>query len=284
MKRPPRPSLRPFVSELWAMARPVGGGPSAAACERMLPSGAMHIAIRLCQQPIRLLDPHAARSDDLGHAVVAGARAAHYLRDVAPAACTVGVQLRPGAAECLFGVPADALAGRHVRLDALCGAAADALRERLLDTPSPAARLDLLEAWLAARLPRVHGVHPAVAEALRDFDAGASVQAAVARSGYSHRRFIALFRRAVGLPPKLYARVRRFRGLIERLSAQPDLAWTELAIDAGYSDQSHFVREFHEFAGVTPQAYRNAAPTMPGHLPAISPAGSRGPDLRRRAL
>ena len=42
----------------------------------------------------------------------------------------------------------------------------------------------------------------------------------------------------------------------------------ELALEAGYSDQSHFNRDFLEIAGMTPQAYRRAAPTSPHHVPA----------------
>lgn len=267
MQRQPSMPLRPFVKLIWATDDiPARRAPVEALREHVLPTGAMHVAIRLDDVPLKVFDASGRRTHDFGHAVVGGARGGYYAKVAGPFR-SVGAQLRPGAAECLFGVPADALAGMHVRLDALCGAGAEALRERLLETGSPAERLDLLERWLAARLPRVHGLHPAVAEALCVFERSASVRAAVERSGYSHRRFIALFRRAVGLPPKLYARVRRFRGLIERLSVQPDLAWTELAVDAGYSDQSHFVREFREFAGVTPQVYRRAAPTNPGHLP-----------------
>jgi len=46
------------------------------------------------------------------------------------------------------------------------------------------------------------------------------------------------------------------------------LPWVALALEAGYSDQSHFNRDFLEIAGMTPQAYRRAAPASPNHVPA----------------
>ena len=117
-----------------------------------------------------------------------------------------------------------------------------------------------------ARLPPVRALHPAVAHALGQLHR-LPVHQVVAQSGYSHRGFIALFRDAVGLSPKRYARVQRFRRVLQRTAADPAVSWIDLALDAGYSDQSHFNREFQEFAGVSPAHYRRARPMSAHHLP-----------------
>jgi AraC-like DNA-binding protein len=80
-----------------------------------------------------------------------------------------------------------------------------------------------------------------------------------------------LFRRAVGLSPKLHCRVVRFRKAL-RDASDRTASWAWIALDAGYSDQAHFNRDFLEFTGVTPTTYRNIAPAFPYHV-AISPAG-----------
>src|SRR5690606_32517985 len=64
----------------------------------------------------------------------------------------------------------------------------------------------------------------------------------VARSGYSHRRFIWLFRNAAGMTPKLYCRVLRFQAILKRVATNPSVSWADLAMESGYSDQSHFNR------------------------------------------
>jgi AraC-like DNA-binding protein len=130
-------------------------------------------------------------------------------------------------------------------------------------------RLDALECMLAGRLPTVSGLHPAIALALQQLPTARSVRDVVNESGYSHRRFIELFSRAVGLTPKVYFRVLRFRRALRSAHAPAGDAWIDLAMAAGYSDQSHFNREFREFVGLTPTDYRDAAPRFAHHVPVV---------------
>jgi AraC-like DNA-binding protein len=246
----------------------------------MLASGATHVVFRLTDQPIQLFADVADRTGTcLGHAVVGGARATFYLRDWVRPVRTVGARLRPGAATLLFGAPAAELAGRHTPLVDLWGRAALEARERLLEAADPERQLALLEALLAARLPAVRGLHPAVAHALARLPEGGDVGAVVDETGYSHRRFVALFRGAVGLPPKLWCRVLRFQQALDLLARRPALPLTEIALAAGYSDQPHLNREFRELAGVSPREYRAAAPASRLHVPV--PAGSISSKTRR---
>lgn len=269
--RPPHPRLAPFVRSVWASDRAPDrpGG-----VEHVLPSGSMHLVFRLGGTGLRLLDAGGgAGGCVLGWAVVGGPRSSFYAKDASCSPGSVGAQLRPGACRPLFGVDADALAERHTPLEALWGAEAGLALERIHAATGPAAQLAVLERLLAARLPLLRGLHPAVAQALHALgEAGGVPIAELARaSGYSHRRFGALFRQQVGLGPKTFARVLRWQTVLARAQSlaragQP-LSWSALALDAGYSDQAHLGREFRALAGVTPEAYRLARPRAVHHLP-----------------
>jgi AraC-like DNA-binding protein len=280
LTRVPGSALRPFVRLLWASdegdaprrglgARAEQRVSTQQARELVLPTGTMHLALRLSDTPLALFDaidaPHART---VSTSVVGGARASFYVRDVSQPVTTVGAQLEPGTAALLLGVPADELAGRHTPLDALWGhAVVERLRDQLAAAPSLECRLLRFEQLLFARLPRLRGLHPAVVEGLVRLARADDVAGAVSASGYSHRHFGNLFRAAVGLSPKLFCRVQRFELALAQAAQSPRSSWSALAQAAGYSDQAHFNRDFRDFAGLTPGRYRALAPRFSHHVP-----------------
>jgi AraC-like DNA-binding protein len=277
IQRSPGPALRPFLRTLWLSRDDRGSANGSTRREHVLPTGDVHIVFRLSGPALRLFDgPEDRIGRSLGRAIVGGARSGYYVRDVSQPVWSVGAQLLPGAAPLLLGAAASELAERHTPLEDLWGAGVREIEERLALAGPDQDRLALFESILAERLPRVRGIHPAVAGALAGLGAHEGVRSLVSRSGYSHRRFVALFREAVGLSPKLYSRVLRFRRMLERAAAPAPPPWATLALDAGYSDQAHLSREFRELAGVTPGEYRALAPAASHHVPIPGEPDSAG--------
>lgn len=266
--RAPQPALSPFVELLWAS----GGGAAWAGGGRrelVLPTGSLHIVVRLEDRPLRVFRS-AADADGLciSGAVIGGARSAPYLKDSSRPVAAVGALLRPGAAGLLIGAPAGAFSGTHTPLEDVWGAAAvERLRNRLAEVAAPARRLDLFEAALISRLPPVRHIDPRIAGALAHLRRGATVGTAAAECALSHRHFTERFRESVGLAPKAWCRVLRFGRALDRLTAQSQITWAELAAAEGYADQAHFVREFRDLSGLTPGEYRRRAPAAPRHVP-----------------
>lgn len=60
------------------------------------------------------------------------------------------------------------------------------------------------------------------------------------------------FQQRIGMPPKFFARLTRFANAWGMKEGNPDTSWTNIAYQSGYFDQMHFIRDFKEFAGVTP--------------------------------
>jgi AraC-like DNA-binding protein len=239
----------------------------------------MHLVFCLADVPLRLFeDADGAPDRTVGHSVVGGSSSRFFVRDVSRPIGSVGAMLHPGAAELLFREHADALAERHTSLEDLWGRWAREARERIVLARGPSAKLALFEALLASRVPKVRAIPPAVAAALARFVAAsdpAGVRGAVQDSGHSHRHFVTLFRRTVGLAPKVHCRVLRFQRVLARLGQIPPQSrapWAAIALDAGYADQSHMNREFRAFAGLTPGEYRLLAPASSHHVPMVEPA------------
>ncbi|MEZ4250774.1 MAG: helix-turn-helix domain-containing protein [Polyangiales bacterium] len=271
VQRDPTPALRPFVATLWAQRSLDRAGSelslealrAAGGLEHVLPTGALHLVFRLGSSSLRVFDPSGEARDFAG-AVIGGARAKAYRRDVTSSGDVVGVQLRLGAASLLFGGSATELSEAHTSLEAVWGREAERVRERLAEAPSLEARLDRVETALLARVASATLPRPEVAIALRQLQAGCSWADVVARSELSERRLRSVFADTVGLAPKAFARVVRFEAALRRLGGTSSAA--QIALDSGFSDQAHFQREFKEIAGMSPGTYRRRAPANRHHV------------------
>lgn len=264
IQRPPALPLRPFVKLFWASDQI--NTESSTDRERLLPTGNMHVVFRLSDQPIRIFDSvEDCKGRTFGCAVIGGLRSSYYVKDVSQHARNVGAVLYPGAAQFLFGAPADEFAEQHTAVDDLWGRHATDVREQLKEESSLQKQLDLFELFLIKKVPQWHSIHPSVAHALKRFPFIDVVQA-VRESGYSHRQFIKLFRTTVGVSPKLYCRILRFQSVLNML-ADPESSSVDIALQAEYSDQAHFNREFREFTGISPGEYRSLCRTTAHHVP-----------------
>jgi AraC-like DNA-binding protein len=71
--------------------------------------------------------------------------------------------------------------------------------------------------------------------------------------GVSERHRRRVFREAVGVSPKAFARLRRFQRAVRAAREDGAASWASIAAGAGYYDQAHLITEFRAIAGVTPR-------------------------------
>jgi AraC-like DNA-binding protein len=263
----PPPELADFVETIWFYQADA----SAAGRERTFPTGQMGIIVSLHDDTISL--PH--REQPQKHhtfpgAIVLGAASRYGVIERGVRSEIAGVQFRPGGGFPFFGYPAGDFQDGNFALEDVWGEAARELRERLLTTPDITSRYrGVVEALLAqARGPLQR--HPGVAYALRELrrvPARASVHRMTSEVGLSPKRFIQLFRDQVGLPPKLFGRVRRFQSVVNRVFGRAEVDWVDEALLSGYYDQSHFAHDFRAFTGLTPAAYLASPGEFVNHVP-----------------
>jgi AraC-like DNA-binding protein len=260
--------LAGFVDCFWHF----DGYPSSHARERALPTGTVKLVVNLHEDRMRVF----LREDDFEGqrfrgSVVCGAQAGYFVLEPSQQMSVVGIHFRPGGAAPFLGEPAGEFTNRHLGLDDVWGAPeASELRERLLEAGSSEAMFGVLEYALLNRLQRPLLAHPAVAYALRQLAARPAVSHISDiqdQTGYGAKRFIELFRNAVGLTPKVYCRIMRFQSVIERLACGRRVEWASVALDGGYCDQSHLNREFRALSGLTPSEYRPGDDDRPNHVP-----------------
>jgi AraC-like DNA-binding protein len=226
----PPPDLVPFVDCFWTSAV------ESESCQRIVPDGCVDV----------LFISHANQVVD---AQVVGAMT--RFRDVRLRAgdSLLGVRFQPGMAEACLQCDIPALNDRLVPFEEILGKAARALVADLGRCDSIEDRVQKLGPRLV-RWPRVTEVQQAIGELVRQ-RGRLSVADFAGAAGLGDRQLRRACYRHSGLGPKQLARILRFRHASSQLrEGVQDLAG--LAIDCGYYDQAHMIRDFRSLAGATP--------------------------------
>jgi AraC-like DNA-binding protein len=228
--------------------------------QRVYPNGAMALVIHLKKPTASYYFED--RVLNVRVPLLAGPYSISFHMDPSESTEVIGILFRPGAGRMFFPVAAHELHNDDVALSEIFPAEADRLLNDLCSAPGEDAQFVVLEQYLSRKLKNAAPLHPAVRHAIERLSgehALRSVRKIQLDTGFSHTRFIQLFREQVGLTPKLFARVRRFHALLGRIDKGLPVHWAALAADCGYFDQAHLIHDFRAFAGATPLEYSRRA-------------------------
>ncbi|HEX8327915.1 MAG TPA: helix-turn-helix domain-containing protein [Hymenobacter sp.] len=174
----------------------------------------------------------------------------------------VGACLHPSAAPALFDLRADELTDSCLDIGLLDNPAR-ALTHHLNPDATLPQQLEQLSAYLLARVaatsrPAVPGVQHALAR-LQATQGRVSLRELQEETQLSERSLQRRFQEQVGISPKLFARICRFQATLHELRAASYDKLSDLAFEHDYADQSHHIRGFREFAGLSPRQYLHQA-------------------------
>jgi|HubBroStandDraft_5_1064220.scaffolds.fasta_scaffold302778_1 AraC-like DNA-binding protein len=189
---------------------------------------------------------------------VLGPRTRALYKFAPPTRAVAKVVFRPGAGYPFFDVPLAELTDRVVSLRDLWGPQADALLDKLVHADTDAQRLAVMRGALVDKLRAPAVFEPAAAPVVRETIRQLAVpQTAVHdvahKLNVSERHLRRAFLEVVGISPKRYARIMRFRQAVARAS-NGAMVWSAIAAESGYFDQAHMCAEFQDLAGITPMA------------------------------
>ncbi|OEU98946.1 AraC family transcriptional regulator [Streptomyces qinglanensis] len=190
----------------------------------------------------------------------------------------VGVQFRPGGFRPFLTTPRPLaqLTGGGLALDEAFGPDGALLPARVLAPDREGERVAALDAFLLSLRPAADPAAEqamALAHRVRTDRSVRRVEHLAAAGGRSVRSLQRLFATYVGVTPKWTILRYRVHEAMERAGG-PGTDWARLAVELGYSDQSHLIRDFTAAVGVSPAAYARAVAAEP------RPPASPGPEDR----
>jgi len=241
-ERPAPEPLREYVRCIRVMVEPSTPEPSPA---RVLPCGCPELVI------------HA--SDAHPRCVLHGqiSRALTAWRGPGSEAGAVSFRFLPDGASALFGLRMDAMTDRRASLSEICGRTGRQFEERSLHWRTMDERIAAGTEFLLARKP-LSAPDPLVRDLVQRIEEcrGQVALAPLKRSfAISARQVERRFTLAVGLTPKLFARIMRLSWFAEHAERCADRKLADIAREVGYFDQAHLNHDFKALTGVSPKEY-----------------------------
>jgi AraC-like DNA-binding protein len=221
---------------------------------RELPAGEVALIISLGPQ-WSSIDPVTGTSIGTLRAFIAGLDDTYSLVDSETSGAAIQVDFTPIGARQLLQLPMHLVSKRTTELTDLFGSEADRLVEQLAEAPDWHGRFLTLDNFLLSRIRRSQRPTREIDWAWRQLDLSrGSIRVAkiTEQLGWTRKRLVKAFRDEVGIPPKVLARVLRFRRALVEFNARTIVDFSQLAVECGYSDQAHMIREFKDLSGLTP--------------------------------
>lgn len=233
--------------------------------ERVFPNGEVELIVQLDE---RYHDVHGPVIRPTPLTCVTGIQTGAMVIQAPPRPCRVlGVRFHPLGAWAILQHPLSELTDVTADLHDLVGSAAGALAERCDDNQDPAGRVRRTIEWLCGRLqhsatvPRLSAAVGRVAERIAKADGVVRIGPLRMAAGLTTGQLAAAFREQIGVTPKRFARIHRFRFALGMLQSGAS-SLSRVALRAGYYDQPHMNAEFRSLAGLSP-CQLLAAPRYP---------------------
>lgn len=220
---------------------------------RLLPDTSIVLAFRLKGN---IIDQSQDLVENLPTSVITGLRKSPRFLSYAEETACLLVIFKEGGAAAIFKEPLHELFSKSLSLNEIIPASQlELVEEQLAEANDNKQRVAIVERFLLSRLDDRRADHmiAAAIQKIKLASGNIKVRDLANDMAISLDPFEKRFRRVTGISPKQFADTVRFRNLINQFSSTGSL--TELALEAGYFDQAHFIKDFRTFTGMSPQQF-----------------------------
>jgi len=170
------------------------------------------------------------------------------------------VHFNPGTLYRLMGIPLDNFTDCWYDAASVINEEITKVNDQLANCPGYVQMITVVESYLMEKVRKMKSEpHPLDKVALWLFanPSRFSLDWLAKEACLCPRQFNRKFTQRMGVGPKLYSRIVRFYKAYEYKEAHPEDDWLTIALLFGYTDYQHMVKDFTQFARVTPNLWIN---------------------------
>jgi len=179
------------------------------------------------------------------------------------------VHFQPGALEKFLRLPLPEFTDERIDAEAVLNPEIHQVHERMSNAPSYESILQVIEDYLWKRIKSLKtDFQPIdkVAQIISEKPSIYSIEKMASHACLSISQFERRFTQQLGITPKLYVRINRFYQAYKIKEQNPRMGWLSIALETGYHDYQHLVKDFKQFSYSTPHSLLLAQAKAPEKL------------------
>lgn len=168
------------------------------------------------------------------------------------------VRFQPGGLFKLLQIPMTELFHKNIDAELVFGREIKLISEQLANASTYGDMPVILDTYFKMKMKKLRRNEQPIdkiGEAILKNPQSFNLEKTARQACLSHRQFEKRFVRQIGVMPKHFSRICRFYQAYELKERQPTLDWFSIAVQSGYSDYQHLVKDFKAFAGNTPNNF-----------------------------
>lgn len=245
--------LSPYIDKYWVTE----GSPEPGSYLRILPDGCTDFIFNL-EDTANLADGHGMIVGPMDSYFVGPMRAYSELRVCSGNLHMLGVRFTPCGLTVFTRVPMSEFTDQRVCLSGLNLLFHQEFAHVLREQSTLEERVQVIEQYLLSCLRRAGEIDRQVLDAtalIHHAGGQLPVQTLMNKVCLCQRHFERRFKHATGFTPKEYSRIVKFRKAVDILRCVVPANLLTVAVDCGYYDSSHMVKEFRKLSGSLPSAF-----------------------------
>lgn len=200
-------------------------------------------------------NPSLSTTEKREHTLIVGQQEFRQTFQLSHEFLMIDVIFQPGALNKLLGIPMTEFLNKHIDAELLFGQQIHDVNEQLANSICYETMFGIIEKFLLEKIKRVKdNIHPIdkIGQFILDNPTYFDLDSLANHACLSHRQFERRFVQQVGITPRFYQRMGRFRKAFELKLRYGKLNWLEVAWQTGYGDYQHLVKDCKQFSGNTP--------------------------------